>query len=41
MYVLPHFTEMMTALGLGEDEESPWDSEVLTRKCKMLAFSST
>ena len=39
MYLWFHFTDMMSALGLGEEEdiESPWDSEVLSSvilKCK-------
>ena len=40
MYLWLHFTDMTSALGLGieEDIESPWDSEVLSSviilKCK-------
>ena len=40
MYLWHHFPDMLSALGLGEEEdiESPWDSEVLSSviilKCK-------
>ena len=47
MYLWFHFTDMMSALGLGEEEdiESPWDSEVLSSviilKCKQLGDVKT
>ena len=40
MYLWHHFPDMLSALGLGEEEdiESPWDSKVLSSiiilKCK-------